>query len=536
MKILDQYTQKMDVRDFIHQTAEQLISAQVEQKLNWFQGLLAGNRIESAAKSIANSILNPIADRLLFQHVTILKVQYESVDSTGNNPATLSGLLIIPDMPNGQPSMPILGFQRGTEVYRKNAPSQFDMTQPLNIPEAVIGIILACLNGYIVAMADYQGMGEDTANVQPYVSAEPLARSVVDLLLNTKEYVQTLPFNRWNNQTYLAGYSQGGYVTMATARMIEQDSELAKKIPLTAVAPCSGPYSLSDAMRFLMLRNEHFVEGGHFILMAIRGFNATYGDDFGEGIFTKAGALRPEYQHLWDLANGDSTAADIHKEMPPVPRDCLSFRLVEELSNPEAPAFKVLQENDLINWKPNAPLHLYHNPSDDMVPFLNSEIAYNNINQQNPSIALSPSFYTPLGTIVHVEAAIPTLLAAYAWLNTFRHANKHSLGPGEFLLGGDEVFSNNKKFCLRYQLDGMLIYYNVQDMTIRWQANLEPAEHDTGIFIVQPEDGNLVVYNAQHDSVWASDTGKHPGSSLILTDAGGLEVIDSQGNLIKRFV
>ncbi len=532
MVILEQYTQKMDVRDLVHQTADKLISAQLRQSLGWALGTAANRTVQN----IANTIINPIADRFRFHQVTVHRVQYESVDSTGNNPATLSGLLIIPDTPNSQPSMPILGLQRGTEVYRKGAPSQFDITQPLNTPEVIIGMMLACLDGYIVAMADYQGMGEDTKNIQPYVSAKPLAQSVVDLLLDTKDYVQTLPFNRWNQQVYLTGYSQGGYVTMATARMIEEDQELAEKLPLQAVAPCAGPYSLSDAMRFLMLREEKFVEGGHFILMAIRGFNATYGDEFGDGIFSKQGALRPEYQHLWDLANGEHTAAEIHKEMPPIPRDCLSFRLLEELSNPESSAFKVLQENDLVNWQPNAPLHLYHNPSDDMVPFRNSEIAYNNISQEQPSIALSPSFYTPLGTIVHVEAAIPTLLSAYSWLNTFRHENKNSLGPGEFLLGGDELFSYNKQYCLRYQLDGQLIYYNMQDMSIRWRAGVKSSDNDTGIFIIQPEDGNLVIYDAEQTPVWASDTANQPGSSLVISEQGNLEIIDSQGGLVKRFV
>lgn len=285
-----------------------------------------------------------------------------------------------------------------------------------------------------------------------------------------------------------------------------------------------------------MLREERFVEGGHFILMAIRGFNATYGDEFGDGIFSKEGALRPEYFKLWDLADGNHTAEEVHEHMPQIPRDCLSPRLIAELGNPESPAFKTLAANDLIDLDPQMPLQMYHSPSDDMVPFQNSEIAYDHIAKVKPSVALSPDFYIPLGTIVHVEAAVPSLLSAYAWLNTFRNEEKQDLAPGEFIHGGQNLFSKDKKYSIRYQLDGNLAFYDMSDISLLWQADVKDSEHGTGKCIMQPEDGNLVIYDADNNATWASGTNGNPGASFVIGEQGQLTINDANGKVLKTFI
>jgi pimeloyl-ACP methyl ester carboxylesterase len=535
MKILEEHTLSFNVRELIQDIKQEFVQDAVHN--NWYAwGFSWFVDVESRVNNQIQGMLEPLADRLLFPNITVKRVHYTSVDSTGKRSAKLSALLIIPDTKQGQPSMPIMGFQHGTIIDRAGAPSQFSLTQPLKTPEAVLGMVLAALNGYVVAMADYPGLGDDTDNIQPFVSAQPLAQSVIDLLHSTKAYLQEQPLNRWNGEVYLTGYSQGGYVTMSVAKAISDDAQLMEQLPVKATAPCAGPYSLSNAMRFLMLREERFVEGGHFILMAIRGFNATYGDEFGDGIFSKEGALRPEYFKLWDLADGNHTAEEVHEHMPAIPRDCLSPRLIAELSNPESPAFKTLAANDLVELDPKMPLQMYHSPSDDMVPFQNSEIAYEHITKLKPSVALSPDFYIPLGTLVHVEAAVPSLLSAYAWLNTFRNRHKQTLAPGEFIHGGKNVFSKDKKYCIRYQLDGNLAFYDMSDISLLWRADVKPSEHGTGKCIMQPEDGNLVVYDANDNPTWASGTNGNPDASFVIGEQGQLTINDVNGNILKAFV
>lgn len=535
MEIIEQHTQSFNLRDMVQKVGGQLAGDAGEHGItrSWggwgFSFLINFNRRINEA---VQNMLVPMTDRLLFPNIVIKRVHYMSVDSTGKKPAKLSALLIIPDTKHGQPSMPIMGFQHGTIINRSGAPSQFDPEEPLKTPEVIIGMLLAALNGYVVAMADYQGLGDDTVNIQPYVSAEPLAQSVVDLLLETKNYMAQQPLNRHNGEIYLTGYSQGGYVTMAVAKAIGDNPDLMEQLPVKAAAPCAGPYSLSEAMRFLMLREEKFVEGGHFILMAIRGFNATYGDDFDNGIFTKEGALLPEYSILWDLADGNHTAEEVHQHMPAIPRHCLSPRLLEALSNPQSPAFKILAQNDLVDINPQMPMQLYHSPSDDMVPYQNSQIAYQHISEVKPTIALSPCFYIPLGTIVHVEAAVPCLFTAYAWLNTYRTLEKQDLMPGEFIHGGQNLFTHDKAYCLRYQLDGELVFYDMADISVKFKAEVKATEHDTGKCIMQPEDGNLVIYDASDEPTWASNTNRHPGASLNITQKGQLTINDAKGRVV----
>ena len=46
------------------------------------------------------------------------------------------------------------------------------------------------------------------------------------------------------------------------------------------------------------------------------------------------------------------------------------------LSNKDAQMLAAFKDNDIYNWRPNAPVALFHGTSDDFVPFFNSQNAY----------------------------------------------------------------------------------------------------------------------------------------------------------------
>ena len=80
-------------------------------------------------------------------------------------------------------------------------------------------VVLASL-GYIVIAADYVGYGVSAAAPHPYLLSAPSASAVVDLMTAAKYWrqVQHVPDNK---QLFLTGYSEGGYVTMATHRALQ---------------------------------------------------------------------------------------------------------------------------------------------------------------------------------------------------------------------------------------------------------------------------------------------------------------------------
>lgn len=548
MKIIEQ--QQINVRDFITREIGDNISSLLGSVLSsinsWLPNFINTGSHFAASTMISQTLL-PAAERVLVANLELLKVEYESVDPTGLNPATLTGLVIIPRRDNSNPNnrnpnnsnpamnpaMPLIGFQHGTELMRVGAPSRFNKDNPLQTIEVLIGMILAANSGSIITMADYQGLGGDDDHIQPYIGARPLALSALDLLLDTKHYIQEQDEIFWNEEVFLTGYSQGGFVTIAAARELESNPQYADELPLKAVAPCSGPYSLADTMRFLMLREEKFEEGGFFIPMAIRGFNAQYGDEFADGLFTKEKAFKPEFQDLWDLVDGHHTPEEVNALMPAIPRHCLSDELLSQLQDPQSVGFKVLLENETLDWQPKVPVHLYSSPIDETVPFDNSVRAYQAMKQHTDDIALIPTFSIPVGALVHIEAYIPTMLTANTWLTTKRKFPQGSFEPGEFMRPGQEVYSPDGKFCLRYQFDGELKQYDMTDISVRFSADIGEQSHAPEFTVNQALDGNFVVYDRGNNAKWASDTWGEEQHRVEIRDDGGIAIVDMQGVLVK---
>ena len=59
--------------------------------------------------------------------------------------------------------------------------------------------------------------------------------------------------DKYNNQLFIAGYSEGGYATMATVKEIEENYN---DINITMSFPMAGAYDLSGTMVELMLSEE----------------------------------------------------------------------------------------------------------------------------------------------------------------------------------------------------------------------------------------------------------------------------------------
>src|SRR6185369_3280440 len=101
--------------------------------------------------------------------IEMQKITYQSTGADGQLHA-MTGLLILPTSLSGaKPSVPILMYQHGTEPFRQYSPSQFlaHLGRPADYPEVMVAAAIAS-TGYAVAMADYEGMGDNTSP-QPYV-------------------------------------------------------------------------------------------------------------------------------------------------------------------------------------------------------------------------------------------------------------------------------------------------------------------------------------------------------------------------------
>lgn len=375
------------------------------------------------------------------------KVTYQSTGADGNL-HTFTGLLILPKSNSGiKPEVPILMYQHGTEPYRPYSPSRFltHLDRPTDYPEVMVAAAIAS-TGYAVAMADYEGMGDNT-NPQPYVHSSSLARQVVDMLTASRDIISgagnTSSPCSWNSQLFLMGYSEGGYVTMTATRELQLNH--AGEFTVTASAPLSGPHDLSGVMRNLML-SDSSSKAPYFLPFLLTGYNYAYGGT----LFSPFDVLNFPYNTtLSRLFDGNSSADKISEAMGMsfspvklvVPKSVLTQQFINELAL-ESPTVAFLRANDSYRmpgqegsvWVPAVPMRMYHHRNDELVPYANSQVAFDAFSTAGAKkrtthgpgvelvenrVILNISSSDPVKT-VHLGAAFPELSIAWKWLNDFK--------------------------------------------------------------------------------------------------------------------
>lgn len=378
------------------------------------------------------------------------KITYQSTGADGQI-HNMTGLLILPRSVLGsKPSVPILMYQHGTEPFRIYSPSRFlaHMDRPADYPEVMVAAAIAS-TGYAVAMADYEGMGDNTS-IQPYVHGATLARQVIDMLRASRDRIGGTAGNSsspcsWNSQLFLMGYSEGGYVTMTTTRELQLNH--AAEFTVTASAPLSGPHDLSGVMRGIILSNNTF-KAPYFLPFLLTSYNYASGG----ALFNPASVMANNYNTtIPPLFDGNTPSDKISEAMGMgfspvnliVPNSVLTALFVTQLAVNTSPEVAFLKQNDsyrsLLNvnaaWVPAVPIRMYHHRNDDLVPYGNSQVAFDAFStagaknhvlrgpgvelvEELVSLNISPS--DPVKT-VHFGAAFPELSDGWNWLNGFKN-------------------------------------------------------------------------------------------------------------------
>ena len=208
-----------------------------------------------------------------------------------------SGVMLIPE---NQESLPLLSIQHGTETKRELVAS----VNPSTIGEGLVGLVAASL-GFATCLPDYLGLGESVM-IHPYLLAKPSADASLDLLRAYKTYLEQNGVNL-SRDLYLGGYSEGGYVTLALLKEIEQNH--ADEFHVTACAPMAGPYDL-DATIHLILQKSYYPEPA-FIGYFLTAYNNYYGWNRLVEIFKS-----PFADDMENLFNGSYTTGEINDQLP----------------------------------------------------------------------------------------------------------------------------------------------------------------------------------------------------------------------------
>ncbi len=172
--------------------------------------------------------------------VNLYRVTYNSVvPERGNKPIVATGLVAIPEGISGP--LPIVSYQHGTVYEKTQVPSYPDQS-----PETQLMIAQFAAQGYVLIGADYFGMG---ASKEPegYMVKGSHQQATIDMLDAAKSVLADRKVQ--TTDLYLAGWSQGGFVTMAFLEKLE-NSGIPVKAAVTASAPADVFAALNGFLNF----------------------------------------------------------------------------------------------------------------------------------------------------------------------------------------------------------------------------------------------------------------------------------------------
>lgn len=264
--------------------------------------------------------------------VATWRLEYLTTDADGLE-VRASALLAVP-LKGPSARSPLLSWQHGTIFRDADAPSN------AIAPDAA-PIVLAA-TGYLVVAADYVGYGASCGRSHPYLLAAPSAAAVVDLLTAARTW-RLRHGVAGNGQLFLAGYSEGGYTTMAAHRALES-GDSAHRAEIVAAVPGAGPYHVAATLDALLDR----VRDESPFLAA----------------FIDPGFLR----HMPGAIRVETRRALVRLLVPADADTTFDMRFVDAYFEDDRD--RIERQSNVHDWKPAASVRLFHGRGDLTVPYV----------------------------------------------------------------------------------------------------------------------------------------------------------------------
>ena len=209
----------------------------------------------------------PVCDILMYD------IKYETVGGA-DEATTASAALLVPTGlgANCTGARPIVLYAHGTTTDRA-----FNMANMQNTETLFLAALFAS-KGYIVVAPNYAGYDTSTLSYHPYLIADQQSKDMIDALTaaRTALPLASATLTKDNGQLFITGYSQGGYVAMATHRAMQ-----AAGMTVTAAAPMSGPYALAafvDAVFYGEVNGDATVSSALLLTAYQKSYGNIYAD------------------------------------------------------------------------------------------------------------------------------------------------------------------------------------------------------------------------------------------------------------------
>jgi len=169
--------------------------------------------------------------------ISIYRVRYYTQGAAGET-TDASTAIVVPSGDEAQcaGARPVLLYAHGTSVQKS-----FDMTDLRGNPEARMTAAMFAAQGYILVAPNYAGYAGSSLDYHAYLDAAQQSTDMIDGLRAARASFASIGA-RDSDHLFVTGYSQGGYVALATQRAMQ---ERGARFRLTAAAAMSGPYALA---------------------------------------------------------------------------------------------------------------------------------------------------------------------------------------------------------------------------------------------------------------------------------------------------
>ena len=318
-------------------------------------------------------------------NVTFNYFQYGTVGGAGEKTSASGGIMV----PSGTDAActgerPVLLYAHDTTTDKNK-----NMASPQDSEAALIAAMYAA-QGYIVVAPNYAGYEASTLPYHPYLNMDQQAKDMVDALTAARKGFADVGA-RASAKLFVSGYSQGGFVSMATQRALQLAGT-----PVTAAAHLSGPYALGTFGDAVYAGNVN-LGATIFSPLLTTSFQRTYGNIYTTPSEMYEAAYAPTIETLLPSTTAQSVLLSTGKlpatamfaaDSAPKPAGFESFfgagnlvktsyrntYLADAVANPTAPKHPLrvaANKNDLLqqNWTPNKPMLLCGGNADPTVFF-----------------------------------------------------------------------------------------------------------------------------------------------------------------------
>jgi hypothetical protein len=223
--------------------------------------------------------------------------------------------------PSCQGARPIVVYAHGTSAEKSYDIANLSGTTGNVNDEGVLLAAVFAAQGYIVVAPNYAGYDTSSLSYHPYLVGDQQSHDTMDALTAARSALSSVGASG-SNKLFITGYSQGGYVALATLRAMQSAG-----MSVTAAGPMSGPYALS-AFGDAIFMGE--VDGGATInfTLLVSAYQHSYGniytnptDVFSPQYANNIGSLLPTTTTRANLyAQGLLPQSALFSNTPPAPQ------------------------------------------------------------------------------------------------------------------------------------------------------------------------------------------------------------------------